>query len=123
MESRRKIWRRYMYEVLGDLNKTSGVKGSMLVGNDGIIIAADLDAKLEDETVGAMAASIMSNVTKALDRLKQQNLEKVTIEADAGKIFLSNAGVGILAVITEPVVNVGLVRLEIKNAVLQIKGM
>ena len=112
-----------MYEVLGDLNKTSGVKGSMLVGNDGIIIAADLDAKLEDETVGAMAASIMSNVTKALERLKQQNLEKVTIEADAGKIFLSDAGVGILAVITEPVVNVGLVRLEIKNAVLQIKGM
>lgn len=112
-----------MYNVLGDLNKTSGVRGSMLVGNDGIIIAADLDTRLEDETVGAMAASIMSNVNKALERLKQQNLERVTIEADAGKIFLSDAGVGILAVITEPQINVGLVRLEIKNAVSQIKGM
>jgi uncharacterized protein len=112
-----------MYDVLGDLNKTSGVKGSMLVGNDGIIIAADLDAKLEDETVGAMAASIMTNIGKALGRLKQHNLERVTIEADAGKIFLCEAGVGILAVVTEPQVNVGLVRLEIKNAVSQIKGM
>ncbi len=112
-----------MYNVLGDLNKTSGVRGSMLVGNDGIIIAADLDSKFEDETVGAMAASIISNINKALERLKQQNLERVTIEADAGKIFLSDAGVGILAVITEPQINVGLVRLEIKNAVSQIKGM
>ena len=112
-----------MYNVLGDLNKTSGVKGSMLVGIDGIIIAADLDARLEDETVGAMAASIMSNVNKALERLKQQNLERVTIEADAGKIFLSDAGIGILAVVTEPQINVGLVRLEIKNAISQIKGM
>jgi predicted regulator of Ras-like GTPase activity (Roadblock/LC7/MglB family) len=111
-----------MYNVLGELNKTSGVKGSMLVGNDGIIIAADLDSRLEDETVGAMAASIMSNITKALERLKQQDLERVTIEADAGKIFLNEAGVGILAVITEPQVNVGLIRLEIKNAVNQIKG-
>lgn len=111
-----------MYSVLGDLNKTSGVKGSMLVGNDGIIIAADLDTRLEDETVGAMAASIMSNVSKALERLKQQDPERITIEADAGKIFLSNAGVGILAVVTEPEVNVGLVRLEIKNAISRIKG-
>jgi uncharacterized protein len=111
-----------MYNVLGDLNKTSGVRGSMLVGNDGIIIAADLDSKLEDETVGAMAASIMSNIGKSLERLKHQNADRVTIEADAGKIFLNDAGVGILAVITDPQVNVGLIRLEIKNAVSRIKG-
>jgi uncharacterized protein len=111
-----------MYNILGDLNKTSGIRGSMLVGNDGIIIAADLDSRLEDETVGAMAASIMSNITRSLERLKQKNAERVTIEADAGKIFLNDAGVGILAVITDPNVNVGLVRLEIKNAVSRIKG-
>jgi predicted regulator of Ras-like GTPase activity (Roadblock/LC7/MglB family) len=111
-----------MYSVLGELNKTSGVRGSMLVGSDGIIIAADLDSRLEDEAVGAMAASIMSNVSKALDRLRQDNPERVTIEADAGKIFLSDAGVGILAVVTEPNINVGLVRLEIKNAIAHIKG-
>jgi hypothetical protein len=111
-----------MYKVLSELNRTSGVKGSMLVGSDGIIIAADLDSRLEDETVGAMSASIMSNVGRALERLKQQNPDRVTIEAEAGKIFLSDAGVGILAVITEPNVNVGLVRLEIKNAISQIKG-
>ncbi len=111
-----------MYNILGDLNKTSGIKGSMLVGNDGIIIAADLDSRMEDEAVGAMAASIVSNVSKSLERLKQENPDRITIEADEGKIFLNDAGVGILAVVTEPNVNVGLIRLEIKNAISRIKG-
>lgn len=111
-----------MYNVLGELNKTSGVRGSMLVGSDGIIIAADLDSKLEDETVGALAASIVSNVARALERLNQQNTGRIMIESDEGKIFLNDAGVGILAVITEPEVNVGMVRLEIKNAVSMIKS-
>lgn len=111
-----------MYNILGDLNKTSGIQGSMLVGNDGIIIAADLDQRLEDETVGALAASIVANVTKAMERLKQHNPERITIEADEGKMFLNDAGVGILAVVTDPEVNVGMVRLEIKAAISKIKG-
>jgi predicted regulator of Ras-like GTPase activity (Roadblock/LC7/MglB family) len=111
-----------MYNVLGELNKTSGVRGSMLVGADGIIIAADLDSRLEDETVGALAASIVSNVSKSLERLNQQNPDRIMIEADQGKIFLNDAGVGILAVVTDPAVNIGMVRLEIKNAISRIKA-
>jgi len=111
-----------MYNILGDLNKTSGIQGSMLVGSDGIIIAADLDERLEDETVGAFAASIVSNVTKAMERLRQQSPERITIEGKEGKIFLNDAGVGILAVVTDPNVNVGMVRLEIKNTISRIKG-
>lgn len=111
-----------MYTVLSDLNKTSGVRGSLLVGSDGIIIAADLDSRLEDETVGALSASIVSNVGKAMERLKNEPTKQITIEAENGKLFLTDAGVGILTVITEKDVNIGLVRLEIKNAVSKISG-
>ncbi|HEX9916916.1 MAG TPA: roadblock/LC7 domain-containing protein, partial [candidate division Zixibacteria bacterium] len=31
-----------MYKVLEELNKTTGITGSMIVGSDGIVIAADL---------------------------------------------------------------------------------
>ena len=44
-----------MYEVLNELNKTTGITGSMVVGNDGIVIAADLDERFEGETIGALA--------------------------------------------------------------------
>jgi predicted regulator of Ras-like GTPase activity (Roadblock/LC7/MglB family) len=110
-----------MYNVLGELNKTSGIRGSMLVGSDGIIIAADLDSELEDETIGAMAASIVSNITKAMEKLNQQNPDRITVEAERAKVFLNDAGVGILAVVTDPAVNIGMVRLEIKNAISRIK--
>lgn len=109
-----------MYEVLSDLNKTSGVTGSMLVGNDGIVIAADLDTGLESETIGALAASITTNIQKSLDRLESKPLKQVTIEADNGKLFFADAGLGILVVTTEREVNVGLVRLEMKNAIHQL---
>lgn len=110
-----------MYEVLSELNKTSGVTGSMVVGNDGIVIAADLDAAFEGETVGALAASITANIQKSLERLETNPLKQVTIEADQAKLFFTDAGLGILVVTTEKEVNVGLIRLEIKNAIDRLK--
>ena len=111
-----------MYDVLNDLNKTTGVTGSMVVGNDGIVIAADLDESFEGETIGALAASITTNIQKSLDRLKTTPLKQVTIEADEGKLFFTDAGdMGILVVTTEKNVNIGLIRLEIKNAISKLK--
>jgi predicted regulator of Ras-like GTPase activity (Roadblock/LC7/MglB family) len=111
-----------MYQVLEELNKTSGITGSMIVGNDGIVIAADLDTSLEEEAVGALAASITSNIQKSLDRLQQTSLSQVTIEAESGKLFFSDSGIGILVVTAQRDVNIGLIRLEIKNAVSRMKS-
>jgi uncharacterized protein len=105
-----------MYAALSELNKTSGVTGSMVVGEDGIVIASDLDDSVEEETVGALAASISANIRKSLDRLNATPLTEVTVEAQYGKLFLAEVGIGILVVTTEPEVNMGLIRLEMKNA-------
>ena len=106
-----------MYQVLEELNKTSGISGSMVVGNDGIVIAADMDTSFDEETVGALAASITSNIQKSMNRLEQTPLSQVTIEASSGKLFFADAGIGTLVVTTEKQVNIGLIRLEIKNAI------
>ena len=110
-----------MYKILEELNKTTGINGSMVVGQDGIVIAADLNSQLQDEAVGALAASIVSTVKKSIDRLSSEDLKQITVEADKGKFFFTDVGIGILAVTTDPEVNVGLVRLEIKNAAEKIK--
>jgi predicted regulator of Ras-like GTPase activity (Roadblock/LC7/MglB family) len=105
-----------MFQILEELNKTTGINGSMIVGKDGIVIAADLKDNLQDEAVGASAASIVDTVKKSMERLSNENLKQITVEASKGKLFLTDVGIGILAVTTDPQVNVGLVRLEIKNA-------
>jgi predicted regulator of Ras-like GTPase activity (Roadblock/LC7/MglB family) len=110
-----------MHEVLSELNKTTGITGSMVVGNDGIVIAANLQENLEDDTIGALAASITTNIHKSLERLQTSPLKQVTIEADDAKLFFTDAGLGILVVTTEREVNIGLIRLEIKNAISKLK--
>ncbi len=110
-----------MHEILEELNKTSGVNGSMIVGKDGIVIAANLHTRLQDEEVGALAASIISTVQKSMSRLSDDTLKQVTVEASNGKLFLTEVGIGILAVTTDPQVNVGLIRLEVKNAAEKVK--
>jgi predicted regulator of Ras-like GTPase activity (Roadblock/LC7/MglB family) len=111
-----------MYQILEELNKTSGITGSMIVGRDGIVIASDLDTSLEEEAVGALAASITTNIQKSLDRLQQTSLSQVTIEAGSGKLFFSDAGIGILVVTAARDVNIGLIRLEIRNAISKMSG-
>jgi predicted regulator of Ras-like GTPase activity (Roadblock/LC7/MglB family) len=110
-----------MFQILEELNKTAGINGSMIVGQDGIVIAADLNTNLQDEAVGALAASIVDTVKKSMERLSNEHLKQITVEASKGKLFLTDVGIGILAVTTDPQVNVGLVRLEIKNAAEKIK--
>jgi len=106
-----------MYQILESLNKTSGISGSMIVGKDGIVIAADLNTQVNEEAIGALAASITSNIQKSLQRLDSSPLIQVSIEADNAKMFFCDAGIGILVVLAEPEVNIGLVRLEMKNAI------
>lgn len=110
-----------MYEVLEELNRTSGVTGSMVVGHDGIVIAADLDTRYQDETVGALAASITANVNKSLERLDDEQLSQITIEASSGKLFLASNEVGILVVTADDNINIGLVRLEMMHALSRIR--
>jgi len=110
-----------MYKILEELNKTAGINGSMIVGQDGIVIAAHLNSQLQDEAVGALAASILDTVKKSMGRLSNEDLRQITVEASKGKLFLNDVGLGILAVTTDPQVNVGMVRLEIKNAAKRIK--
>jgi hypothetical protein len=110
-----------MYEVLEDINRTSGVTGSMVVGHDGIVIASDLDARYQDDTVGALAASITSNVNKSLGKLSSEEASQITIEAANGKIFMASNDVGILVITADRSVNIGLVRLEMKHAMSRIR--
>jgi predicted regulator of Ras-like GTPase activity (Roadblock/LC7/MglB family) len=106
-----------MYDVLSELNKTTGITGSMVVGNDGIVIASDLHSQTDDDAVGALASSIASSVQKSLDEMQSGEFAQITVEAEGRKMFLSNAGIGTLVVTTEPRVNIGLVRLEIRTAI------
>ncbi len=102
--------------ILADLNKTEGVKGSMVVGKDGLVIASQLPSGLDSELIGAMASAAYGSAERTASEINQGNLEQMMIEGAYGKTIMVDAGDGILAVLTDAKVNLGLIRINIKRS-------
>jgi len=110
-----------MRTILRNLTRVSGVQGSVLVDRDGMVILSDLEADLDDERVGAMAAAIVATVEESLRKVNRGPLVHLQMDAAHGKILVQEAGKALLVVLTEKSVNIGLIRIEIKTAAEKLK--
>jgi len=104
-----------MHDILEELNVTPGARGSMLVSRDGFVIVSNVMSGVEERTISAMIASITSEVGQTISGLRRGELQAVSLYASGGNIFFLCRGDIILAMITEPAVNVGLVRVKMKT--------
>jgi hypothetical protein len=102
--------------VVEGLSRVSGVQGAMLIDRDGMVIVADVPAGVNDERVAAMAAAIAATTQESLEKIGRGPLTHMQMDADSGRIFLEDGGLGFLVVLAEPSVNIGLVRLEMRAA-------
>ncbi len=108
-------------EVVERLSQVKGVVGSILVAKDGLVVASDLSVQVQDEIVAAMVSAIGTTAVKAAEMMGQGNLKNIVLEGENGKVFLTDAGVGYLGVLTAPDANIGLVRLELMEATENLK--
>ena len=106
-----------MESVLAELNKTTGIMGSFIVTEDGIMVASDFTRGLDTEDVGALASSIINTAARAAEKMDQGQIEGMVLETEKNKIFFRSSRVGYLVTITTRDANIGLVRVEMKNAV------
>ncbi|XRO76544.1 roadblock/LC7 domain-containing protein [Methanocaldococcus sp. 10A] len=109
--------------ILMELNKTEGIKGSMVVGKDGLVIASQLPGNVDAELVGAMASAAFGAAERTAAEIGMGNLEQTMIEGEHGKTLMVDAGEGILVVLTDAKVNLGLIRITMKRAAEKIKAM
>ena len=110
-----------MQEILNQINKIRGVRGSLVIGRDGIVVAANLGVDISDETVAAVASQILASLRNALDRMKLGKFNRFTVAGKSGQIAIVNAGEhALLLVLVDKETNLGLVSVEIKDAVAQI---
>jgi len=109
-------------EPLDSLDDVQGIKGAAVVRRDGLLIASNLGQDIDDDQVGAMTASTVGSGETASEALSMGSVDQVSIEADNGKLIATGAGdEGILAILTEDDVNMGLVKVEMKDAVEKVK--
>jgi len=105
-----------MKAILAQLNKTQGVRGSMILNRDGIVVASDFSVDVHEPTVGAISSSILSALENALKRINMGKFSRFTITGSENKATLVNAGHAVLFVLLQTDVNMGMVNLEIKQA-------
>jgi predicted regulator of Ras-like GTPase activity (Roadblock/LC7/MglB family) len=105
-----------MRRIVEDLIRVDGVIGSLLVGKDGLVVASTLLDEEDAEILGAMSAAVFGEIDKATRRIGVGSLMDTIIDAEQGSILMLEARDIILAVITQRMVNLGLVKMEMRRA-------
>lgn len=105
-----------MRKIVEDLIRVDGVIGSLLVGKDGLVVASTLLDEEDAEILGAMSAAVFGEIDKATKRIGVGTLLDSIIDADQGSILMLESRELILVVITQRMVNLGLVKMEMRRA-------
>jgi len=103
-----------MKEILNEINDIPGVRGSIVLDKDGLVIASNIMSGLEERTISAMVANIFHEIARALSAGEGDNLSGVQLLAEDGNILFMCTAECILTVITEPGANIGLVSIKMK---------
>ncbi|MGQ4914537.1 MAG: roadblock/LC7 domain-containing protein [Candidatus Asgardarchaeia archaeon] len=114
-------------EALSEIIKgESGIKKVILVDKSGLTIAHVTKFSyypVDVESIGAIASAVFGASEEQGKNLQIGELEIVTSEFTNGKIFAASCGAGILCVITDSNVNIGMVRFLMQKTANKLKKM
>ena len=100
------------------ITRVRGVRGAMVVARgDGLVVAEQLMEGIKGNTVAALTASLAGRLHRAMVAAGLGPSQFWHLQCEAGAVLAVPAGDALLMVaVTEPDVNVGLVRLELLRA-------
>jgi predicted regulator of Ras-like GTPase activity (Roadblock/LC7/MglB family) len=107
--------------ILNDLNQAPGVKGSMVMTPDGMVVAAVLGPTLEEEVVAATAANMIIRAQRAVEALSLETVDRFVMTAGHGRLVFVNIEVGFLVVIASQGLKLDTTMLEIDSAARRIR--
>ncbi|HSJ55990.1 MAG TPA: roadblock/LC7 domain-containing protein [Anaerolineae bacterium] len=107
-----------MVARLRDLRvSTTDIEASAVVSVDGLIIASDLPADVEEDRVSAMSAAMLSLGERIAGELGRGMLDQVYIRGDNGYVILMSVGEeAVLTSLARQDAKLGLVFLDMRRA-------
>jgi len=105
------------------IRQDRGIKKVILVDKTGLTIANVSKLSyypVDVDSIGAIASAVFCASEEQGKNLQIGELEIVTSEFSEGKIFASACGKGVLCVVSEAEVNIGLIRLVMKKQGVQL---
>ncbi len=104
--------------ILNELNGTSAdIEASGVISTDGLMMASQMPAELDEDRVGAMSAAMLSLGDRTAQELSRGGLEQVLIKGEKGYVLMTGAGnEAVVTVIAKPRAKLGLIFLDVKRA-------
>jgi len=112
-----------MQRILAELNQVAGVKGSMVVTKDGVVVAESLGPDLQKEVVAAVSSHMIQVSERGLEDLGRGMFEQLALTSAHGRMVFVNLDVGYLVVITKMEMKLGQVLIEVESAARKIRQL
>ena len=107
---------------LESITRVRGVRGAMVVSaEEGLVVAESSMEGIDGAAVAALTAGVVARLARATEAAGRTAPAFVHLRADGGGLMAVPAPGDLLVVaVTDPEVNVGLVRLELRRAADQV---
>jgi predicted regulator of Ras-like GTPase activity (Roadblock/LC7/MglB family) len=87
--------------LMGAIDRTPGVAGSLIVGYDGLVIMSTLPPELDEDYLGAQATSLFAGNGVQSQKMKRGELQRLLLESAEGSMLMTAADMGILVVVSQ----------------------
>jgi predicted regulator of Ras-like GTPase activity (Roadblock/LC7/MglB family) len=111
-----------MLDILKRLNRGLGIRGSMIVTADGIIVASHMGEDLDDNRVAAIASNVIQRTQHTLTEIELRKFSQFILTAVHGKMVFQDIGNAFLVVLTDKSINLDHTLIEIKGAAFKIQS-
>lgn len=112
-----------MHDVLIDLNREIGVKGSMVVTHDGVVVTSEISPPLNGDQVAAIASNSIKDINASLREIGAQEFTKFIFNSTFGKMIFLETGAAYLVVVLDKHLNLDFTMLAIASAGRRIRSL
>lgn len=112
-----------MLEVLKELNRTPGVRGSAVLMGDGVVMASLLAPGSDADSVAALVSSLASSIVKNVSRLDMGKLRRILVTSNRGCFSANYLGNAWLVADLELEIDPGSLELEVESAAMRIRRL
>lgn len=108
--------------ILASLSASSGdIEACAVVSADGLMMASNFPAGLDEDRMGAMAAALLAMGERTAKELNRGDLDQVFVRGKNGLVVMMSAGVeGVLIALCSRNAKLGLIFLDMQRAALEI---
>lgn len=110
-----------MKEILQELNTEVGVKGSLLLTSDGLVITADVRPPLDGDAVAAVVSATLMSVRSALKHSGLEGFSKFICNSRFGKMVFVETGDIYLVAVLDKTINLDYTMLAVSSAAHRVK--